>query len=121
MFIELPFSKRRIFYFGDPRELAITDTSNHPVQGTGADIMDPAFVRIGEILKTTERQIVIHAHDEVVMHTNRPYLDAQLAHEHMVQRWEYGGHAMTFEIELKIGRNWRDQKDITLEELRGWA
>jgi DNA polymerase-1 len=118
MYLELPLSGWRIQYFGDPKELLVTDTSNHPIQGTGANIMDPAFVAVSrEVGFAKNRRILAHVHDEIVLNTDTPYQDALILEKYMHQVHEINGHKMEFPIEFKVGTNWRDCKDAAIQDL----
>jgi DNA polymerase I-like protein with 3'-5' exonuclease and polymerase domains len=108
MYVELPISGRRIEFFGDPeRDVKLNDTANYPVQGTGSDIMDPAFCKLArEVGWTRERHIKAHVHDEIVLNTNSPQTDVVLMKNFMEQSWTYGGNTVEFEVDFQLGQNW---------------
>ncbi len=107
-FIDMPFSNTRIELFGDmDKDLAITDTSNYPVQNSGANVMDPAMIGIAhEIGWTQDRHIVAQVHDELVVNTNLPSKDARIMARNMTTVKSFNGHRMEFPVEFKLGKNW---------------
>ncbi len=88
---------------------------NTPIQGTAADLMKLAMIRLDERLKNEKARskFIIQVHDEVVLDCDRDELDS-------VKNWvkdamenAFQGiveHEVPFTVNLAVGENWMDLK-----------
>lgn len=110
MYVQLPFSANKIHFFGTSRDVKLTETSNFPIQGTAAEIMDRAWKGVTDEIGWDDpfRKIIIQNHDELVMQSRVEQIEENkdLLRRHMVQTLELNGRRMTFDIEIGVGPNW---------------
>ena len=84
---------------------------NSPIQGTAADIIKIAMVRVHDRLKAEglESKLILQVHDELLIEAKESELDQvkKIMEEEMV-------HAANLSVELDIdmheGKNWYDAK-----------
>ena len=108
--------------------MKVTETSNFPVQGTLADIIGPAMLRIAdEVGWSVNRHLVADIHDELLLCTNEVELDAVIMNKYMTQRLEYNGRFVDMTVGFKVGKNWGKyhpttnpdgQREMSLEDIR---
>ncbi len=81
--------------------------TNTPVQGSAADIIKVAMIRLDEALKNTEARLLLQVHDELLVET--PQENANEIASQMRQIME---NAIELDVQLKvdvgIGDNWDD-------------
>lgn len=114
MFVTLPFSGNKIHFFGTQKDVKLTDTSNYPIQGTAAEIMDRAWKGVTDEIgwANKKRKVIIQNHDELVMQSDNVERDVELLKRHMVQTLSLNGRSMRFDIECSYGPNWKEQKEV---------
>ena len=82
---------------------------NTPLQGTAADLIKVAMIRIDEEIRVAQSQsrMTLQVHDELVFEVAENELDAMksLVREHMEAVREL---AVPLVVELGVGPNWRD-------------
>ncbi len=92
---------------GATRRAAERAAINMPVQGTAADVIKLAMVRLDAPLRALGAQLLLQVHDELVVET--PGEVAEAAAARMVETME---SALELEVPLKvdvgIGRNWSE-------------
>lgn len=84
---------------------------NHPIQGTAADILKIAMIRLYNALKGTyQAQILLQVHDELVLEVPEPELKAveQLVIETMSNAYPLD---VPLKVEASSGTNWLELKD----------
>jgi DNA polymerase-1 len=91
------------------RQFAERTAINTPIQGTAADLIKVAMIRMAEALKKQQLQTVmlLSVHDEIVFETPPDELDAikNLAPEIMENVWELEA---PLKVNLAWGRNWAE-------------
>ncbi len=113
-YVETIFGRRR--YLADinsrnasVRGLAERNAINAPIQGSAADIMKIAMIRIFNGLRERglHSKMILQVHDEVVIDTLRSERDAVAA---LVKAEMEGAArlAVALEVEVGIGNNWLD-------------
>lgn len=110
-YTECPFSGRRQYYLDgqvDPNEIA-----NFDVQGTGADIIDPALVALSRDIDWKEDAILLQVHDALACETTNVERMAELLTKHMTTTLAYEGRTMDFPIDIK----WSKESWAQMEEL----
>jgi DNA polymerase I len=82
---------------------------NSPIQGTAADLIKLAMVRIDRALAGLESRLLLQVHDELVLESPPEELDAvrQLVKKEMEGVCEL---AVPLLVEVGTGENWRDAK-----------
>jgi DNA polymerase-1 len=116
-YVETLFGRRRYFPVfkaaGANRQSqmrAEREAINHPIQGTAADIIKIAMVRLHEALKPHGAQMVLQVHDELLLEVPIAELDTI---KPMVVDIMCG--AFTMDVPLKVeastGANWLELKD----------
>ena len=100
---------------GMKRSAAERMAINMPVQGTAADLMKEAMLRIHVALidEGLLSKLILQVHDELVFEAPRSELDAlrELARRIMVGISAEAGLSVPLEIEVKAGSNWGDMED----------
>ncbi|RIH84615.1 DNA polymerase I, thermostable [Calidithermus roseus] len=91
------------------RQAAERMAFNMPVQGTAADLMKLAMVKLGPRLEPLEAHLVLQVHDELVIEAPRDRAEevAGLAREVMRTAWEF---EVPLEVDTGIGENWLEAK-----------
>lgn len=96
------------------RQAAERAAINHPIQGTAADIIKIAMVRLHSALKRDglRARMVLQVHDELVLETPEPEL-AQTAR--LVAETMEGAYPLDapLKVDLEAGPNWYEQTAVT--------
>jgi DNA polymerase-1 len=111
-YVETYFGRRR--YLPDIhsrnqtiRSFAERNAINSPVQGTAADIIKLAMIRIHRAIREAglRSRMILQVHDELVFDVYRPEVEAMraLVREHMLHAVEL---AVPMEVEAGTGENW---------------
>jgi DNA polymerase-1 len=89
---------------------------NMPVQGTAADLMKVAMIRIHKALQAEGllSKLLLQVHDELVFEAPRSEVPAlaALARREMVGVSADAGLVVPLEIEVKMGHNWGDMEPV---------
>ena len=84
---------------------------NSPIQGTAADIMKIAMIRVAEELKKSglDARLVLQVHDELLIEASREHADEvlDLLQHEMEHAVEIG---VPLDVEAAIGDTWFDCK-----------
>lgn len=82
---------------------------NSPLQGTAADIMKIAMIRVDRRLRSMESRILLQVHDELLIETAPDELEAvkQILQEEMTGAAEL---SVNLEIDVHEGENWYEAK-----------
>jgi DNA polymerase-1 len=84
---------------------------NTPLQGTAADLIKLAMIRIDEDIRTRElkSRMTLQVHDELVFEVPENELDAMkpLVREHMQKAYSL---EVPLLVEIGVGPNWRDME-----------
>jgi DNA polymerase-1 len=82
---------------------------NHPIQGTAADIMKRALVRLGEVLPSYGAKLLLQVHDEVVVECPEGVADtvARVVETTMAQAYVLDVPLL---VEAHVGRTWGEAK-----------
>lgn len=86
---------------------------NSPIQGTAADIMKVAMLRIAQALPKAKLhgQMLLQVHDELVLEVPEAELDqtAEIVSEEMSSAYQL---KVPLQTEVKVGKNWGEMKMI---------
>jgi DNA polymerase-1 len=89
------------------RSFAERNAVNAPIQGSAADIIKLAMVKIQDALKTSglKSKMVLQVHDELLFDAPKPELDAlfTLVKREMVNA---ANLVVPLEVEIQAGNNW---------------
>jgi len=82
---------------------------NSPIQGTAADLIKLAMVRIDEALAGMEAKLLLQVHDELVLEAPARELESvkEIVKDRMESVFEL---AVPLVVEVGAGKNWRDAK-----------
>jgi DNA polymerase-1 len=82
---------------------------NSPIQGTAADLIKVAMVRIDQAIEGLESQLLLQVHDELVLEA--PPGEIEIV-KHLVKREMEGVFELGVPllVEVGVGENWRDAK-----------
>ncbi len=82
---------------------------NSPLQGTAADIMKIAMIRVDRRLRSMKSRILLQVHDELLIETAPEELEAvkQILQEEMTGAAEL---SVNLEIDVHVGENWYEAK-----------
>jgi len=86
---------------------------NTPIQGTAADLMKLAMIRLDERLRNEKARskIIIQVHDEVVLDCDRDELESVKSWVKDAMENAFQGvveHEVPFTVNLAVGENWMD-------------
>ncbi len=83
---------------------------NHPIQGTAADIIKIAMLRLHKALANFSARMVLQVHDELVLEVPQEELDTvePLVGDIMSKAFQL---AVPLKVDASIGRNWLELKD----------
>lgn len=99
------------------RAAAEREATNAPLQGSAADLMKLAMVRIDRALEATpyDATMLLQIHDELIFEVKRSDRNrvAALVREHMENAIEL---SVPLEVTLKSGRNWYDVEAMSVED-----
>ena len=83
---------------------------NHPIQGTAADIIKLAMIRLHEQLKPYKAKLLLQIHDELILEV--PEDEVETIRPMLVETMS---NAFALSVPLKVdvgfGRNWYELKD----------
>lgn len=113
-YVECPLSGRRQYFWGDVEP---TKVLNFPIQGTGADIIDAACIKVAKALaKVPDTYLVGQVHDALLVDTKHPVRVARILKQHMEQEVELDGHKTVFPIDYKVGPDWKNCREFESPE-----
>lgn len=99
------------------RSFAARTAMNSPIQGSAADIIKLAMLRVHAALRDQElkSKLLLQVHDELVLEVPEVELDqvARLLKKEMEQVWELD---VPLVVDVYYGRNWRDTEPYELKE-----
>ncbi|MCX7599534.1 MAG: DNA polymerase I [Armatimonadetes bacterium] len=119
LWVETVFGRRRPLpdlASEDARQRAYAEraAANTPIQGTAADIMKIAMVRLADRLPQSSHysRLLLQVHDELVLETPRDEVDtvAAIVKEVMQNAAEL---KVPLKADVKAGPNWRDMQELT--------
>jgi len=91
------------------------ESINSPIQGSAADIMKLAMLRVANALKESnlDCQMLLQVHDELVLECAEDQLQecAQLVSDEMEAAYKL---KVPLKTDIKWGRNWHDMEDLKL-------
>jgi DNA polymerase I len=100
------------------RAAAEREATNAPLQGSAADLMKLAMVRIDRALAQArlDATMLLQIHDELIFEVRKTDLNAtaNLVREHMESAITL---SVPLEVTLKSGRNWYDVESFEVEKL----
>ncbi|HEU4741013.1 MAG TPA: DNA polymerase I [Meiothermus sp.] len=113
-YVETMFGRKRFVPDLESKNRAIKEAAermafNMPVQGTAADLMKMAMVRLYPKLKAMGAHLVLQVHDELVVEAPEPEAKAvgEVMCEVMQNVWELD---VPLEVGVGIGENWLEAK-----------
>lgn len=113
-YVETMFGRRRFVADLESKNRAIKEAAermafNMPVQGTAADLMKLAMVKLYPKLKERGAHLVLQVHDELVVEAPEPLAKevAEVMCEVMQNVWELD---VPLEVGVGIGHNWLEAK-----------
>jgi DNA polymerase-1 len=99
------------------RAAAEREATNAPLQGSAADLMKLAMVRIDAALAASglDARMLLQIHDELIFEVRASHRDrlASLVRENMEHAIEL---SVPLEVTVKTGRNWYDVEPLREEE-----
>lgn len=113
-YVETLFGRRRFVADLDSRIRSVREAAermafNMPVQGTAADLMKLAMVKLQPELERLQAHLVLQVHDELLVEApaERALTVAGVVREVMQQAWAF---AVPLEVGTGIGENWLEAK-----------
>jgi DNA polymerase I len=117
-YVQTLLGRRR--YFADlaalpipMRQAAEREAINMPIQGTNADMIKMAMVRLDKELRDQKlgAKMILQVHDELVLEVPDPEVNAvsQLVRDAMVGAMQLD---VPVKVEMKLGRNWYEVKPL---------
>jgi DNA polymerase-1 len=106
------FGRRRILLGSDAD--VEREALNTPIQGTGADIVNTAMIRIYADFKKTalKARFVAQVHDQLLVECPDGEVTRvkRIMKKHMEATFHLWQRDVRFPVEMKVGKNWRDLK-----------
>jgi DNA polymerase-1 len=95
------------------RAAAERQAINAPIQGTAADILKIAMIRLDRRLRERNLQakMVLQVHDEIVLEVPREELDEILALTRQVMEHAYS-LSVPLRVDVEVGENWYDMRSV---------
>lgn len=99
------------------RSFAERTAMNTPIQGSAADIIKLAMLRVEEALVGHKSRLLLQVHDELVLEVEADELNsvAQIVKQEMEQVIEL---VVPLEVDIMVGKNWRDVSPYNLDEVK---
>ncbi|MBC7997548.1 MAG: DNA polymerase I, partial [Leptolyngbya sp.] len=115
-FVETIYGRRRYFRYLNDRNAMIRQADeraafNAPLQGSAADLMKLAMIRLGNDLKKNNMRtkIILQVHDELVLEV--PLDEVELAKKVVTEAMEYGQPLkVPLVVDIGVGPNWMEAK-----------
>jgi DNA polymerase-1 len=107
-YVEDPIGGRREYFWGAPE---LSKTLNFPQQAGGAALVTMVALKIRDELNWRDEGILLQYHDALILDGPDPVRLYQILRKHM--RFERRG--VLYDIDVKVGRNWRDMTKVTCE------
>lgn len=132
-YVETILGRRRYFNFGseslkrlrglDPRAIDLSKVktrdqydagllraaANAPIQGSSADIIKIAMVRLHELLKNYQARLLLQVHDELVF--EMPHAEWEVLHDKIRSTMESAVQlSIPLAVDIRAGDNWMDAK-----------
>ena len=102
---ELASSNKNLQHFGERVAM------NSPIQGSAADIIKIAMIRVDEELKKSglDARLVLQVHDELLIEAHKDC--AQEAYKILIECMENASKLLVpLDVEAKVGKNWFEAK-----------
>lgn len=105
---ELKHSNRITRQFGE------RVAKNSPIQGTAADIMKIAMLKVANNLKENEANILLQVHDELLLQVNPDSLDrvAKIVIDSMENAYSL---SVPLIVDCKVGKNWYEMEPYKID------
>jgi DNA polymerase-1 len=104
------FGRRRVLLGSDAD--VIREALNTPIQGTGADVVNTAMNLIFEEKNRLglRARFVAQVHDQLMIECPDGEIPRvkKLMRKHMSRTFKLWGKEVSFPVEMKVGKNWRD-------------
>lgn len=113
-YVETLFGRRRYVVGLDSKNSTVRGHAeraamNAPLQGTAADLMKAAMIRIHEALRSTRSRLILQVHDELIVEA--PDAEAERVKEILKKEMESAAElAVPLQVDVHAGRNWADAK-----------
>ena len=115
-YVETIYGRRRYFRYLNDRNAMIRQADeraafNAPLQGSAADLMKLAMIRLSKELKENnmKTKIVLQVHDELVLEV--PNDELELAKQVITRSMEYGQPLkVPLVVDIGVGPNWMEAK-----------
>jgi len=114
-YVECSLSGRRAYFHGATIDANIA--ANFPVQGTAADLMNAAIIKLDKMIDWQEERILAQVHDELVLAGPDVKKLATKLRDCMESELTINGHTCKFPIDFKIGKTWGEAEEMSYEEV----
>lgn len=93
------------------RQFAERAAVNAPIQGTAADVMKLAMIRVDHAIRETSSRMLLQVHDELLLEVAPDEVDlvAELVREGMERAFDL---RVPLRVDVKAGRNWSDMEPV---------
>ena len=81
---------------------------NMPIQGTAADILKIALIKVANICKINKMKIIATIHDEIIIEVDDNYLKD--LPKKIIEEMEENNFNIPLKVDYKIGKNWYQLK-----------
>lgn len=114
-YVELPLSGFRIPFHGKVKP---TEPQAYVIQGTAADVMNDAVIKLRKALNDKRERILLQIHDDLVLETRQPVATARKMQDAMARTITLNGNAIHLPIDFKVGTNWGEAVECkTIEQV----
>jgi DNA polymerase I-like protein with 3'-5' exonuclease and polymerase domains len=111
-YTEIPLSGRRYHHYGQYEDTKIVNT---PIQGTAADLINRATLRIVNELDWGEDGLLMQVHDELNLESKDWQKAAGLLKEEMGAEVVFpNGEKRKFAVDVSLGHDWGNLRDVMI-------
>jgi DNA polymerase-1 len=120
-YVETLLGRRRYFpelkgtrrAYAGRRAAAARQAINAPIQGTAADILKIAMIRLDQALRDRDlrARMVLQVHDEVVLEVPPEELDRVAALTRSIMEGAYA-LSVPLKVDMEVGPNWYDMRPV---------
>lgn len=109
-YVLCPISGRMAWFYLN--RIKPTEAANYPIQGSAADIMNPASIRLDKALDWNLEWLIMQIHDALYIESLVSRLDRNVRamKDNMEGMIKLGSRTVKFDVDVMVGQNWGEMK-----------
>jgi DNA polymerase I-like protein with 3'-5' exonuclease and polymerase domains len=108
-YVLCPISGRKAWFYLD--RVKPTEAANYPIQGSAADIINPASIRLDRMLDWKVEWLIMQIHDALYLETRDVARGVKRMRDAMEGTIKLGRYSVRFDCDFKVGKNWGEMED----------